>query len=192
MNNELKFELEEKSLIDYYFHYNFVSRFIILNKFFKNNKKIINSFNLLKVKIINLYFIIKKLEDIDSLCTSNYFYFSKYFLGKRMFISKYFSIFNRGITHYNFKISLFLQKKDIFFFFYFFSSEVYCYVNKDFIVLNNIKKNISIIFKDIVYFTEKKNNVGFFNLKHDLHIKITCLGSSSRILKRIFLTFYKI
>lgn len=190
-NNTVK-EQSENFILDYNFHYSFVCRNLIINKFYLNSYKQMNSHNLCQFKNINLTFAIKKLEDIDSLSTSNYFFFTKYFLGKKMFISKYQSTFNRGTYYHSFLIQIHLRKDSLFFFLTLFANEIFPFVNKNFIKIKFHKNKILILFSDMSYFTEKKNNVGFYNLKHPMHIKIDCTGLNTKTTKKCFLTFMKI
>jgi hypothetical protein len=56
---------------DFYFHYRFICRYSLINKFYISS---VNTFNISFISSIILYFTIKNLEDLNNLCTSNYFY----------------------------------------------------------------------------------------------------------------------
>jgi len=175
--------------LDYFFHYKYCCRFKILNKFFNIE---MNSLNILNLNNISIYFFVKNLDDLNHLCTSNYFYFIKYFFGKRAYISKYSYKFNLGTNYHNFYVQVFLKKYDIFFFFSFLSNDVLAFCNKQYIFFKFLKKNIYLILKDMTFFVEKKNNLGFFNLKDNLNIKLSFQGVDVKYLKKNLISFFKL
>lgn len=89
-------------ILDYYFHYKYIGRFILFHK----NKLNYLTFNIPKLKKINLFFRIIDLDDLTHLSVSNYVFLIKFFTGRRIFISKFHSFFNLGSYYHNFMVQL--------------------------------------------------------------------------------------
>jgi hypothetical protein len=91
--------------LDFYFHYKHILRFLLLQKL---GYKYIHSYNVPKILKIKIYFSIKDLVDFDHLKGSNYFFFFKYFFGKKAFFVNYKSLFSLNVLYHNFEIQLIL------------------------------------------------------------------------------------
>jgi len=70
-------------LIEPFFNYKYVIRFILLNKI-----NFINTFNLPKIKKLIFFFNLSKIEDLNDIQLYNYFYLIKFFFGRNSFFSK--------------------------------------------------------------------------------------------------------
>lgn len=70
-------------LVDPFFNYKYVIRFILLNKIRFNN-----TLDLPKFKKLNLSFNLSKIEDLNDIQLYNYFYLIKFFFGRNSFFSK--------------------------------------------------------------------------------------------------------
>jgi len=79
-------------IIDYYFFYKYLVRFISVNKF--NSK--INTYNVISLNKLVLSFDIKDIDDIDDVQFYNYFYLFKFFFGKSAYLTKLNSSFDLG------------------------------------------------------------------------------------------------
>ena len=70
-------------IIDSFFNYKYVSRFILLNKI-----GILNTYDIAECKKLIYFFNLTKIEDINDIQLYNYFYLIKFFFGKLSFFSK--------------------------------------------------------------------------------------------------------
>lgn len=95
--------------VDYSFNYKFSSRFLIMHKL-----NLLNNFEIPIISKIIFFFSLKDLETLDDARVFNYFFFFKFFLGRRAFFSGYKSFFNLGKTTFNVKIQMILGKSDAF------------------------------------------------------------------------------
>jgi hypothetical protein len=84
------------------------------------------------------------------------------------------------------------MKKDLYFFLSYMSDDVSGLINKEFLYHKFYLNFIKLVIKDMAFFTEKKNNVGFFNLKDFLNIKLFCGGIDFKYLKRNVLHLFKL
>jgi hypothetical protein len=78
--------------LDYYFNYKNTYRFLLISKL--GNIK--NTYNIPKIKKVTFFFYFNKIEDLDDLQLYNSFYFFKFFLGKKAFFTKTYSIYSLG------------------------------------------------------------------------------------------------
>jgi hypothetical protein len=99
-------------MIDFFFHYKNIGRFVILNKFSSN---LFNSYNFLKFSKVVIFFSLKDIDNIDDLRISNYVFFYLFFFGVQGFFFNFFSTFRLGVTYYDLNIQCVLMKKFIFF-----------------------------------------------------------------------------
>lgn len=149
-------------MLDFFFHYKNIVRFILS---LKKSKIKYNFTDILEVKKIIVFFNIKNISDLNNLSISNYFFFYKYFFGKIPFFSSYKYNFKLNINYYNFIISYNFKKKYIYYVFFFFVNDIYFTISKNLI---NIKRESSYweyTINDMNFFVERKNSIGFFNLK---------------------------
>lgn len=157
-------------MLDFFFHYKNVGRHILFLK--KSKEKKIQNLDILYLDKLIVYFNIKDTIDLNNLSISNYFYFFKYYFGRIPFFSNYKYKFKLNISYYTFFVQFNFYKKDLFYPLYFFVNDIYYSISH-----NSLKKNIGINFleftvNDMNFFIEKKNSVGFFNLKDSINFKL--------------------
>jgi hypothetical protein len=121
-------------MLDFFFYYKYITRFIL---FLKKSALNYNFIDILEIKKLIVYFNLKNIIDLNNLSISNYFFFFKYFFGKIPFFSSYKYIFKLNINYYNFIILYNFKKKDIYYVLYFFVNDIYLVISKNAI---NIKK----------------------------------------------------
>lgn len=170
--------------IDSSFNINNLIRFIMLHKI-----QIKNSFLIPKFSKIVCYFSLKNLEDLDDVKIYNYFYFFKFFLGYNAFVANYNMIQGYGKTTYNLRIQIVLCKNHIIFPLSFFASDLLPIVDKDYLELKFRKLkgyHVNLLINDMNIFTEKKTNIGLFNLKDGLNIKFFIKNSNISYVKLYF------
>lgn len=80
-------------LFDYFFFYKYLVRFISIYKF----NIIKNTYQLMAIKKLILYFAILNIEDIDDVQGYNYLYLFKFFFGSGAYLTKLYSTFNLGV-----------------------------------------------------------------------------------------------
>jgi hypothetical protein len=158
--------------LDYYFHYKFVLRFLLIEKL---NYTYINSYIIPDLKKIKIYFSIKNLIDFNDLRSSNFHFLFRFFFGKKAIFVRYSTIFSLNVLYYNFIIQSIFLKKDMFFPIYFFFNDIIPYCNNRYFLLKRDNLVMYTIF-DMNIFLEKKTNLWFFNLKNDLNIQFLSSG----------------
>jgi len=178
--------------VDYFFNYKFAIRFCILHKL----GLISNNFSIPFVEKIVLYFSLKDLETLDDARIYNYSYFFRFFLGQRSFFSGYKSFFNLGKTTFSVKVQLILSKSDIFGSLLFFSNDVFSFMDLSYVSAKFSKKKnnlylFSYTIKDMNIFVEKKTNVGLFNLKDPLDLRVFVF-SADNLSPNLLLQSFKI
>lgn len=155
-------------MLDFFFYYKNIIRFI----FFLKKSKIKFSFtDILEIKKLVVYFNLSNIVDLNNLSISNYYYFFKYFFGKIPFFSSYKYVFKLNVSYYNFSILYNFKKKDIYYVLFFFINDVYFLISKNMI---KVKKEVDFwefTINDMNFFVEKKNSIGFFNLKDSVNFK---------------------
>jgi hypothetical protein len=124
-------------MLDFFFYYKYVIRFILLLRE-SNIRYDIN--NILEFKKVVVNFSLKNLVDLNNLSISNYFFFYKYFFGKIPFFSSYKYSFKLNVNYYNFIILYNFKKKEIYYILNFFINDIYLAISKNSI---NIKKEIN-------------------------------------------------
>ncbi len=155
---------------DFLFNYLNVTRFILLHKDLSRNNFLIPNLN----KII-CYFPLKNLEDLDDVRVYNYFYFFKFFFGFRAFFIGYRSVQSFSRTTYDFKIQIILRHNDIFSLLSFFVYDVLPILDVDYYSVSLLKSSLisyHFLIKDMNIFSEKKTNLGLFNLKDNLNFDL--------------------
>jgi len=149
-------------MLDFFFYYKYIVRFIL---FLKKSEKKYYFTDILDIKKTIVFFNIQNITDLNNLSISNYFFFFKYFFGKIPFFSSYKYNFKLNVNYYNFVILYNFKKKEIYYVLYFLINDIYYIISKNTI---NIKKELNFweyTINDMNFFIEKKNSIGFFNLK---------------------------
>jgi hypothetical protein len=175
-------------IFDFYFHYKYISRFLLLEKiggFYKN------TYTFPKIINLNTYFIIKNLVDFQNLKSSNYYFFFKYFFGKKAKFVNYKTRFALNVLYHNFYIQLIFAKKDLYIFINFLFNDILPFCNKRYIIIN-FKNSINFKILDMNIFLEKKTHVGFFNLKEPLNMRFLSYGSKIEKRNLYYLLKFKI
>lgn len=154
---------------DILFNYNNTTRFVLLHKL-----SVLNSFLVPSLHKLVCYFSVKNIEDLNDVKIYNYFFFLKFFFGTRAFFTGYRMDQGFGRTAYDFNIQIVIRKTDLSFPFSFILNDVMPIIDNDYLYYN-LKKidyficNVTI--KDMNIFSEKKTNLGLFNLKDNFNLK---------------------
>lgn len=157
-----------------------MGRFLFFLQCSKNKFKIND---ILKLNLLFIFFNLKDIIDINSISILNYIYFFKFFFGYLPFFFNYECKFKLNIYYYSFKIQYKFFNKNIYFPLYFFINDIYFFkLNLQFekVTLYNFRY----IIKDMNFFLERKNSLGFYNLKNVITFEI--------ILKNILLLKYNL
>jgi hypothetical protein len=155
-------------MLDFYFFYKNIGRYILI---LKKSIDIYNNINILDLAQLIIYFNINNIKDINNIAILNYIYFLKYYFYAIPFFSNYKYKFHLNIDYYSFYIQFNFIKKYIYYPLFFFANDIFYMINKSYIKIN---KNINFIEYSIIdmnFFIEKKNSVGFFNLKVPINFK---------------------
>jgi len=156
-----------------------------------------NNFALPSIEKAVLFFFLKDFDDFNDPKFYNYFYFFKFFFGKKAFFLGYKSLFDLGKTTYNIKVQCFLSKKDIFNSILFLSNDVFTFLDSLYIdtKVTEVTRSLIVVLlkiKDMNVFVEKKTNVGLFYLKDPLNIQLFFFGTkalSTKFLLQCFKIF---
>lgn len=169
-----------------FFYYKYYSRYISFLKYSKNKYHFLQITNLQRILV---FFNIKELTEINHTSVLSCIFFFKYYFGIIPFFNNYKYIFKLNVHYFNFSIEYNFVKNYMYFTFFYFINDIYHMINK--IHLNSLKLTNywEYIITDMNFFVEKKNSLGFFNLKHNLIIQIFFLNTK---FNSNFLHLYKI
>ena len=166
-----------KTKIDFFFNYSNLIRFILVNKLnLRGNINLIPS-----VDSVALFFCVRNSLVYDDVQNYNFFYFFKFFFGQLPLITKFTKRLHLGDWFYDYNVELILKKKDVYFFFYFLSNDILKSTDEQYFFFNKkyFKRNDSFLylnFSDVSLFSELKGNIGLFDLKVPLNIKVFFTG----------------
>lgn len=163
-------------LVDSFFTYRYSLRFLLIHKLGYLN----NTFNVPNMQKIFFFFNINKLEDIDEVQLYNNFYLFKFFLGKNAFFSKTKKYFSLGTWYYSFYVQLIIKSnKDIYLSLYLLFNNIFINIEKNMLKFGLLNKNLNLFFilaKDLNIYSELKTNLGLFNIKRPLNIRLFFSG----------------
>lgn len=169
-----------------YFYYKNYARYIT---FLKYSQKKYNLMQITDLKRVFIFFNIKDLTEINHSSILSCIFFFKYFFGVIPFFNNYKFLFKLNVHYFNFSIEYNFVKNFMYYALFYFINDVYHMINKAHINLLKFKNYWEYTITDMNFFIEKKNSLGFFNLKYNLILQLHFLnfGFYSNIL-----TIYKI
>ena len=129
-------------IIDSFFNYKYVSRYILLNKI-----GISNTYSIAECKKLIYFFSLNKIEDLNDAQLYNYFYLIKFFFGKLSFFSKVKKFYLLGSWYYNFNVQLIVNNNNII-------------INMLHYLFNNIIANVE---KNLLYLGLKGKKINIFS-----------------------------
>ena len=154
-------------MFDLFFHYKYNGRFLLNLK----ASRLFHFTDILILEKIVVYFNIQGITDLSSSSVLSYLFFFKYYFGVLPFFTNYKHEFKLNVHYYSFLIENSFYSRIMYFYLFFFVNDIYYMINK----LNISKKKIfnywEFIINDMNFFLEKKNSLGFFNLKHNLYFQ---------------------
>lgn len=158
--------------IDSYGFYKYITRSILLKKTVYPK----NSYMIPTIYKVVYSFRLFKIEDLDDVQIYNYLYFFKFFLGTRGFLTRLKSFSNLGVWTYSLKVCVISSKpRNLYNNLYKFVNEYIYFIDKNYLIYQYMTKNCSIykiIVKDLNFFSDRKTNIGLFNLHENLIIDI--------------------
>lgn len=128
--------------------------------------------NILKMQKITLFFDIKQLSDINNQSILSCIFFFKYYFGIVPFFKNYKHEFKLNIHYFSFVIEYSFYNKVMYYVLYYFINDIYYMINKMYLLNTKFKNYWEFMVNDMNFFIEKKNSLGFFNLKHKLIIQM--------------------
>jgi hypothetical protein len=158
-------------MLDLYFFYKNIGRYILLLKYSYKDNGPFNYIDLIKFSKLAVYFNIKDINDLNNFSVLNYIYFFKYYFSVIPFFSNYNYRFHLNTDYYSFHIQYNFVNKSIYFPMFFFLNDIYYMLNRSFIELKEESNYYDFKVNDMNFFIEKKNSIGFFNLKHSIHFR---------------------
>jgi hypothetical protein len=173
-------------MLDYHFHYKNVGRFIL---FLKQSTHFFHVTNILEFSKLILFFDVNNISDLSNTSILSHIFFFKYYFGVIPFYTNYFYKFKLNVHYYSFFIQYNFFKKNIYYPLYFFFNDIYYMINKSNIIIIKEFNFWSFSIKDMNFFIEKKNTLGFFNLKHKLTFKICWIKIEQLNIDNLFYLF---
>lgn len=152
-----------------YFYYKYYSRYI---NFLKHSKKKYNYLQTTNIQKIILFFNIKELTEINHSSVLSCIFFFKYYFGIIPFFNNYKYLFKLNVNYYNFTIEYTFIKKYMYYILFYFINDIYYMINKIHLKSLKFSNYWEYIVTDMNFFIEKKNSLGFFNLKYNLIIQM--------------------
>ena len=156
-------------MFNLYFYYKYIIRYI---NFLQNYKNIKYYDNIIKINKLIYYFSCNRITDINNNTILSSLFFFKYYFGCMPYFTNYTSMFKLNIYYYNFFIEYIYSNKKIFFPLYFFINDIYFFINKIHLKIIYYDNLWIGYIDDMNFFLEKKNSLGFFNLKYKLYLKL--------------------
>ena len=154
-------------MLDLYFHYLNITRYMLAQRLIFTN-----TFSLPYLSKLFLFFSIVNSNTLEDTVIYNYFYLFRFFLGKKAFINNYRSFYSLRVTYHSFDICVNLRHSAAFFPICFYVNDLHRFLSlKGYrhYFLNNFCYSIAI--EDTNLFTERKTNLGLYNLKHSLNYR---------------------
>lgn len=154
-------------------------RNIIINKYglFEN------SYQIPKLIKIIYTFRLYKIEDLDDVQIYNYLYYFKFFFGGIGYLTKYKSYFNLGVWTYILRVRMCINKSMwIYDNIYLLFDEYLINIDRNAITSGyqtKLSKIYNIIIKDLNTFSDRKTNIGLFNLSTNLILTFYLNGLNS-------------
>ena len=152
-------------MFDFFFHYKYNGRFLLNIK----APRLFHFTDILILDKIVVYFNIKDITDLSNSSVLSYLFFFKYYFGILPFFTNYKHEFKLNVHYYSFLIEYSFYKRIMYFYLFFFVNDIYYMINKLNISNNKLSNYWEFIINDMNFFLEKKNSLGFFNLKHNLY-----------------------
>jgi len=153
-------------MLDYFFYYKNIGRFIL---YLKCCSEFFYFTNILQFSKLAIFFDINNINDLSGVSILSHIFFLKYYFGVLPFFTNYSYKFKLNAHYYKFFIQCNFFKKKIYYPLYFFFNDVYCMVNKTNLSLSKAQGSWNFCVSDMNFFIEKKNTLGFFYLKYKLN-----------------------
>ena len=128
-----------------------------------------------KVVHTRMYFQVNKVEQMDAPRAYNYYYLFRFFLGVKANVTGYKATFTYGNTYWDYTIQIQSWGQSLPFFFFFIVYETLPYVNvASAVIWHWREKHIpTLVFWEVNYYTEKKTNLGLFELMDPMQCEYT-------------------
>lgn len=152
---------------DFYFHYLHITRSLLNSRL-----NLTNSYSFPYLSKLLLFFSLRNLTTLEDSAVYNYFYLFRFFLGRKAFIFNYRSFYSLRITYHSFDICVSFRKQRIFFPIGFYVNDLHRFLSlRGFhsYFLNPLC--CTLILWDTHVFSERKTNLGLYNLKHPLNYR---------------------
>ena len=97
-------------------------------------------------------------------------------------MSKYRSKFSLGVWYHNFTIFLNVPQKEAYSALFFLINDVLPFMGKNYVKKGIFSRSLNILYmvlKDLTVFSDKKTNLGLFNLKNPLSLRLFVTGGDA-------------
>jgi hypothetical protein len=119
-----------------------------------------------------VFFKIKELTEINHTSILSCIFFFKYYFGIIPFFNNYKYLFKLNINYFDFTIEYHFVKNLMYYVIFYFINDVYYMINKIHLNKKDYVNYWEYTITDMNFFIEKKNSLGFFNLKYNLIIQM--------------------
>jgi hypothetical protein len=152
-----------------YFYNKYYERYINFLKYSKNKYNFLQITNLKKIFIC---FNIKELTEINHSSILSCIFFFKYYFGVIPFFNNYKYLFKLNVHYFDFSIEYNFIKFFMYYTLFYFINDIYYMINKTNLNLIKFNNYWEYTITDMNFFVEKKNSLGFFNLKYNLILQL--------------------
>lgn len=174
-------------MADLYFHYLHITRFLLNSRL-----TFPNTYSFPFLSKLLLFFSLRNLTTMEDPAIYNYFYLFRFFLGRRAFVSNYRSFYSLRITYHSFDICISLRGPESFFPINFYVNDLHRFLGlrgSHSYFLNPCC--YCLILWDTNVFSERKTNLGLYNLRHPLNYKFF-LSNGDFLSSKLFLDALKL
>lgn len=152
-----------------YLHYKSVVRNILYYSFLCYR----NTYALLFFNKLQLYFSLRKITLLEDSSLYNYFYLIRFFFANKAYISNYKFFYSLRVNYYSFTINCNFYKTRAYLTLALILNDVMPFVNKRTIKKYFIStKALHVTLNDVSLFSEKKTNMGLYNLNERFNYEI--------------------
>jgi hypothetical protein len=173
-------------MLDYFFYYKNIGRFIL---YLKQSSEFFYFTNILQFNKLAIFFDVNNISDLSSISILSHIFFFKYYFGVFPFFTNYVYKFKLNTHYYKFFIQCNFFKKKIYYSLYFFFNDVYYMVSKANLSLSKEQSSWNFCVSDMNFFIEKKNTLGFFYLKHKLNFSFFSAKVEKLFIGNLFYLF---
>jgi len=176
-------------MFNLFFYFKNVGRYIL---FLRYNEINLHYKFIKEIEKVILFFDIKNIIDLNNNSILSYLFFFKYYFGVIPYFSNYKHVFKLNIHYFSFFIEYIFIGNKFYIPLYFFINDIYYMINKMYLSYNIYHNYWEYYITDMNFFLEKKNSIGFYNLKHYLFFQFFLKKDANHIDYFNFFSLFKL